>query len=411
MRKVLLGTTALAAVSMVAGGMVAGGVAQAQDDMMMAEPISLGLGGYYRAAIGTMSGDDGAGEPEANRHNTGIAQDVEILFNGETTLDNGLTAGVRLQMEGRDGSDTSGETNLDESWLYFRGGFGQFRLGSVESARQEFTNFAPSGASNFGVNSPFFTFAEGSGLATYDDGVGEEDAAKIVYLSPTFNGFSFGLSYAPDDSANGQQYGNNKSNNAKKAAEVKGEDDDTAPTAAVHSHTEETSQEYKNHIAIGGAYSQDVGGGNVRVAAGYETYEAEMDDGAACAATANCKPNSLHLGATVSFDQFSVGGGWLKVESASKDHDIVSHDLGVSWSEGPMSAGLLWGHKTEESGPGDTEINRYALNGTYVLGPGIDLQAQIDFGESDAPDKDKDGMPVTNDNEWTQFMIGTAITF
>ena len=361
--------------------MVAGGVAQAQDDMMMAEPISLGLGGYYRAAIGHVSGDDGRGEPEANRHATNIGQDIEILFNGETTLDNGLTVGVRLQMEGRDSNEASGNTNLDENWLYFRGGFGQFRLGSVESARQEFTNFAPNGASNFGVNSAYFSFASGSWLATYDDGVGDEDAAKIVYLSPTFNGFSFGLSYAPDDGHAGQYGYFHDSPGGNRS-------DDT--------------DEYKDHLAIGGAYSQDVGGGSVRIAAGYETYDAEMADGATCPAMTNCKPNSLHLGATVSFDQFSVGGGWLKVASAN-DHDTMNHDLGVSWSEGPMSAGLQWGHKTTESASGDTELNRYALNGTYVLGPGVDLQGQIDFGETD---------PASGDsNDWTQFMIGTAVTF
>lgn len=391
MKKVLMGTTALVAAGMMAGA------AQAQDEMME-EPISLSVGGYYRAAIGNVSGSDGPGQPEADRHSTGIAQDSEITFSGSTTLDNGLTAGVNVQMEVVDGGRLGGGGRVllpgagatpsgavDEVWLFFRDDFGQLRLGSVESARQEMTNFAPNGAYNFGVNSPFFTFATGSWLATYDDGLGNEDAAKLVYFSPTFNGFRLGLSWAPDDNDGGQQYGNNSSG-----------DSNTAPP------------QYQNQIAIGMEFSQAfMEGSNIRVAGGYETYEAEAPAATPCADSAgtNCEPSSLHLGATVSFDQISVGGGYLKVEQGN-NQDRTVYDLGVRWSEGPMAGGLLWGQSSASNATGpDTEISRYAVNGTYVLGPGIDLQAQIDFGEND-------GAGATNaGNDWTQFMLGTAITF
>ena len=73
--------------------------------------------------------------------------------------------------------------------------------------------FAPNGAGNFGVNTPFFTFAAGSYLATYDDGLGNEDSIKLVYTTPSFNGFQLGLSYAPDDHSHGQ-YGGNTANDA-----------------------------------------------------------------------------------------------------------------------------------------------------------------------------------------------------
>ena len=288
-------------------------------------------------------------------------------------------------MEVIDGAGVGGGSTVDEVWLYFKGDFGQLRLGSVESARQEMTNFAPNGACNFGVNSPFFTFASGSWLATYDDGLGNEDAAKLVYFSPTFNGFRLGLSWAPDDNDGGQQYGNNSS-----------ADSDKSPP------------QYQNQIAIGMEFSQSfMEGSSIRVAGGYETYEEEDSAAAPCtdSPAKNCEPNSLHLGATVSFDQISVGGGWLKVEQ-DNTQDRTVYDLGLSWSEGPMAGGIVWGHSTTgaASGP-DTEINRYAIDGTYVLGPGVDLQAQIDFGENDA------GGNMTAANDWTQFMLGTAITF
>lgn len=393
MKKVLLSTTALVAAGMMAGA--------AQAEEMMEEPISLSVGGYYRAAIGNISGNDGPGQPEANRHSTGIAQDSEITFSGSTTLDNGLTAGVNVQLEVVDGGRLGGGGRVllpgagdsptgavDEVWLYFKDDFGQLRLGSVESARQEMTNFAPNGAYNFGVNSPFFTFASGSWLATYDDGLGNEDAAKLVYFSPTFNGFRLGLSWAPDDNDGGQQYGNNSSANVA-----------AGPTIP---------QQYQNQIAVGMEFSQSfMEGSSIRVAGGYETYEAEDSAAAPCTDSVgrNCEPNSLHLGTTVSFDQISVGGGWMKVEQAD-NQDRTIYDLGLRWSEGPMAGGIQWGHSTTGAAVGpDREVNRYAVNGTYVLGPGIDLQAQIDFGEDDA------GGDMTAANDWTQFMLGTAISF
>ena len=399
MKKVLMGTTALVAAGMMAGA------AQAQEEMME-EPISLSLGGYYRAAVGSISGNDGPGQPEADRHTIGIAQDAEVRISGETVLDNGLTVGVRAHMEVIDSSSVGGANTVDEVWLYFKDDFGQLRLGSVESARQEMTNFAPSGASNFGVNTPFFTFATHSGLATYDDFIGNEDAAKLVYFSPSFNGFRLGLSWAPDDNDAGQQYTNNKSDS---------NDSSKDPSPPLVHAGDGANVKFANQIAVGMEFSQSfMEGSNVRVAGGYETYEAEYPAAAPCvdSMTRNCEPSSLHLGATVSFDQVSFGGGWMKVEQAD-NQDKTIYDLGVSWSDGPMTAGLQWGHASTGNAAdrmgmpqADTELNRYAVNGTYVLGPGIDLQAQIDFGENDAP-----GQNASTDNDWTQFMLGTAITF
>ena len=388
MKKVLMGTTALVAAGMMAGA------AQAQEEMME-EPISLSLDGYYRAAIGSVSGNDGPGQPEANRHTIGIGQDSEIGISGETVLDNGLTVGVRAHLEvigGNPGADT-----FDEVWMYFKDEFGQLRLGSISSARQEMTNLAPGGASNFGVNTPFFTFATNSSLATLNDNIGNEHAAKLVYFSPTFNGFRLGLSWAPDDHDVGQQYG------------WFAVDSGNVPNG--FGNRSDDPRQFQNHIAIGAEFSQSfMEGSSIRVAGGYETYEAEAPAATPCVdipGANKCEPSSLHLGATVSFDQVSVGGGWLKVEQ-DDNQDRTVYDLGVSWSDGPMTAGLQWGHASTGNAGNmpDTELNRYAVNGTYVLGPGIDLQAQLDFGENDAP-----GQNTALDNDWTQFMLGTAITF
>ena len=243
MKKVLLGTTAL-----VAAGAFAGiGAAQAND---MMEPVSVGVGGYYKAAVGFASGS-----AAKDVQSPSIAQDIEIGVSGSTTLDNGLTVGVHANIEGNvDSTSAEGSNAIDERWISFSGSFGDIQLGSIESASQQLTNFAPNAASNFGVNSPFFLFTPGfeSYIATYNDGIGDEDAAKLVYFSPSFNGFRVGASFAPGDTHQGQYGGN-------------------APGEGMVDHT-----------SIAAEYSVDFGDANIRAMIGHEKYSMDgMCDGAA----------------------------------------------------------------------------------------------------------------------------------
>ena len=94
MRKVLLGSTAL-----VAAGMLAGSGAPAQG----AEPITLSLGGYYQAFfVIRAQSDSGARDI---RHSE-VQQEGEVFFSGSTTLDNGITVGVNIQLKGLPGDRT-----------------------------------------------------------------------------------------------------------------------------------------------------------------------------------------------------------------------------------------------------------------------------------------------------------------
>ena len=465
MKKVFLGMTALVAAGFVASAATA--------DEMMAEPVSVGVGGYYRVAIGNVDGSDGMGEPEQNNHRTSFGEDTELNIGGSTTLDNGMTVGVSINLEASRGGNAG--AGADEAHVFFEGAFGKIQMGNIESARQQKVTFAPNGAGNFGVNTPFFTFAAGSWLATYNDGIGDEDSMKLVYTTPSFNGFQLGLSYAPDDNTHGQ-YGGNTSNDAG---------------------------QYENQVGVGLSFAQDFAGGSLSMSAGYETYDAELPDGASCMDTVydmamyttadkvaalqmhamseagggngdttfdaaevteairlaniawkngdggkpmapdnpllnaagdalndftaagsgartytfadpgsagprapNCSPETLNFGATMGFGAFTIGGGWMQRDVT--DHtSYTAMDFGVSWSDGPMTIAAVYGGSETEAMGGDASVERFALNGTYALGPGVDIQAQLDFGESDAAGPSNPAM----DNDWVQFMIGSAVTF
>ena len=378
MKKVLLGTTALAV-----AGMVAGGAANAAE-----EPITAGIGGYYKAAMAFLSEDNDAGQFADNRNSHALGQDIEIGISGSTTLDNGITVGFVANIEGNtDG--TNGSDSLDERWLFFRGSFGQFRVGSTESARQEMTNFAPNGAWNFGVNTPFFIFANPGNatffnVRTYDDGLGNEDNMKVIYFSPTFNGFRIGASYAPDDN-NQQQYGGN---------------------------TTDVVGALQNNASISAEFAHDFGSVNIRLMAGYEQYVVETCNAAANVQTCEDDPASTQFGGTLNFGEWSIGGGWLETEqialaASGAGRDRTDYDLGISYWSGPIGVGLQWGHAEIDVADGtQDELDIYALNATYVIGPGIDVEAQIDMGQFD-----DETAGTTLDNDWTSLLIGTSVSF
>ena len=481
MRKVLLGTTALVAASFVASAAMA--------DEMMAEPISLSVGGHHFAALAVVNGADGADEPRANSHSTSILQDMQLVFSGSTTLDNGMTVSVTAKVDSSGGE--SGATAFDERYVTIGGTFGSLQLGSVESARQQVHKWAPSATGTMGLNSPYFTAAPGY-LGRYNDGVGYEDAARIVYFTPTMNGFSLGVSYAPDDAGRGQ-YGGNSSDDL---------------------------DEYKNHIGVGASFSQEFAGGSVSVSAAYESYDAEVPNGMSCASLTpvtfntdmytlrqkydrilkavdmaadngdpangtldgafdtegsetaafiakaqelwtgpvyenpllvygepdadteirtanavrpdaeitaqkgapysfrdgttaggdklreNCEPETVDFGLSMSFGDISVGGGWRETDTSDTTKGSVM-DLGIGYSMGAMNVAVMYGMVSNEAPDGDMEMTRYGVAGSYNLGPGVAIDAQLDFGEIDAAGP-KD---PTKDADWVQFMIGTAISF
>ena len=373
-KQLLLGTTALIAASVVAGG-----VAQAED------PITAEVGGYFRSAVGMISQDDGDGEFANNSNSMALGNDIEISVSGRTTLDNGITAGFTAMIEGNNGGNT-----LDERWAFFQGSFGQIQIGQTESARQQMTNFAPGGNANFGVNTPFFIFANPGNAAgffnvrTYDDGLGTEDSLKLLYFSPTFNGFRIGASYAPDDSFNGS-YGGNGTNAA----------------AAL-----------QNNSSVAAEFSHNFGEFNLRLMAGYEMYVLEN-----CAAGANTQacennPDSMQYGGTVSFGEFSIGGGYLESvqvthNAAGQSRDREDFDLGIAWWSGPMGVGLQYGQGQSDQVDGTTDsLKIFELNATYVLGPGIDVGAALAKGAFE------DGTAGTGlDNDYTEFKMSAALNF
>lgn len=360
MRKAFLATTALVAAGLIAAPAMA-------DDEMMEAPVSVGIAGYTMAAMGFAS------DSSDTKRGHGMFHVYEFALSGSSTFDNGITVGAHAQL------GSSGGGSFDEQHITVSGSFGSVRVGRTESAAYNATVGAPGAGIvfGFGVNYTWFS-AAATGINTYS-GIGKEDAIKVVYTSPNFNGLTVGASYAPEDSEGDGAAG-------RKISDGLGA-----------------------HTAVGATYSLDfMEGGSVTLGAAYEMADNEVAGGE--------DPSAMKFGINVGIDDISFGGGIY-------DHDAngVQFDVGASWTQGPLNIGIQYA--ANENGTitaaGDDshmhvagevvdvegtpavkgETTMTALHVNYDLGPGVKIGAQVAAGTHE-------GQP-----DVTQLMLGTSVFF
>src|SRR5690349_3606138 len=142
MKKLLLGSTALAV-----GGLVAA-------PAMAADPIKMGVGGYYQfyALAGSMEGTYATNGTSAQFKGIQFIQEGEIHFIGQTKLDNGTSVGVRVELEGWNPPTNSLGQNrqIDEAYLFAFGDWGRVEFGSKDDAAYIMYYGAPSALLGFG---------------------------------------------------------------------------------------------------------------------------------------------------------------------------------------------------------------------------------------------------------------------
>src|SRR5215470_9467126 len=224
MKKVLYGTTAL-----VAAGLVAG-------EASAASGLKLGITGFYRNSLGGTFGNSptnkGAGGTtfglgNFDRQAVSMRQEIRVNFTGQTTLDNGITVGVLVGLNGQNVAKSGSTTQVNRAYADFSGKFGLVRVGEANSALVTDCVGDPGNVtSNFGVNSPNESFSNVGfaqrrnqflGTANVSNGAGayfstfgvapmgsigtcygiEGKGNKIMYFSPSFGGLTFGVSFTP----------------------------------------------------------------------------------------------------------------------------------------------------------------------------------------------------------------------
>src|SRR3954468_6034424 len=182
MKKILLGTTAIAAAALYAQS------AQAQ--------LTVSLGGYTEF-FGAYYEDD-----SSNRTNREFELETEIVVRADGKADNGLLYGAKIELQNSTPNVNTTGVGTDEASVYLGGTWGRLELGDFDGAADTLKIYAPVvGIEQLdGDYTDFASVAPAFGIHIPNSG----DATKIMYLTPRFAGFQAGVSYTPESGSEAQ---------------------------------------------------------------------------------------------------------------------------------------------------------------------------------------------------------------
>jgi outer membrane protein OmpU len=383
MRRILLGSTALAAIAVLG----APGAASAE------EGLKLTLGGRYLAAFGGLIGEDDnlmPTDPNAQLRDYVVKQDVEIHFKGETTFDNGLTVGVRVELEGQ----TSAADQIDAVYAYFDTKWGELRFGDTLESLASLCYTVPSASNIFGADSPIFNFSN-AGVLGYAGTNGtcygiDSKSTKVVYFSPTFGGFNFAVSFTPDDT----------------------EDTRNTTNGAGTRFSNNFGQNSEN-ISVGATYEREFNGfGFVIGGGGSFSLDREYPD---FFTVHSDNREELNAYAQFRYAGFTLGGAYsyrdaiVEDFAPGDDRDAEVFGAGATYAWSRYAVGMGWTRGRYENGGivGSDQYDVYALTGSYVLGPGITIDGLVGYSDYEG------ARPffAVRDYQAVEVGVGTSVRF
>ncbi len=367
MKKLLLGSTALAV-----GGLVAA-------PAMAADPIKIGVGGYYQfyALAGSIESNYALNGSSLQYKGVQFIQEGEIHFIGQSKMDNGTTIGVRVELEGWDPATVtnsasgaaSGGTNarqIDEAYLFAFGDWGRAEFGSKDDAPYIMYYGTPSALLGFGFfqhNSAFSwtnPIANANNKAAFHISASAMDAQyqdvnRINYYTPRFAGLQIGVGYAPKinlaSSAAGGQAGLGVGPGANTGGVCGFNDATTANGCPTNDNS------WQDALSIGANYLNKFGDVSLALHAGYSymSFVGGLNNIPGTGAGANSSTGAnltswrqYVFGAQVSFAGFTLGGSynWDNNGMGSNyytnvDNDTRAYSIGLMYETGPwqMSVG------------------------------------------------------------------------
>lgn len=409
MRKILLGTTAV-----VGAALMGTSVAQAQ------QAPTLRIGGYFEFNAAYVDDDmdkpgSGANVNVANGVPVGGRERDKLDFRqGDTEIHlfvtgkaaNGLSYGftMELQFDNAQGQGSGTVLDTDEAWGFVSSPtLGTLRFGDEDSAASLMQTRVPT-VTGLGPDNMWDEFVARTpdNQAPYlvsgiNDG---SDATKIIYLSPQFFGFDFGVSYAPNG-REGEGF--------------------ASPTGAMQ---RDTSDSIRNELS--GAIRYRGSFGNVGVATTFAAMRADAPE-PALAATAQTLQDitAYHVGVALTGFGLTVGGeyNWGKYGGAATGRTAIRNGLsnsnnwaiGATYTVGAFALGGFYGQGERDNGGAlaDREQTIWGLGAAYTLAPGMELVANY-TNVSDKNLSNNVSNPTAialRDRDIDIFIVGTRIAF
>jgi hypothetical protein len=400
MRKLLLGSTAVAAAALFApGGAMAQGVAFDAAGMGTAAPSMRGLevrvGGYFRAMY-NYTNQDGDSNATTRLGKSDFSQEIELHFLVSGKAANGLRYGVALEIEndayrqpqaGNPSTNvvTNGAKNTlnyDEAWAYLAGPWGQIRYGDEDGAIQQLASGHVTGFGVGGLDSgdAFQQTINGNTRLAHTGPNDLGDNTKLIYLSPQFFGFDAGASFA-FNSQEGSLSGC-----------------DSLATAALCDRVsviDGINVRRRNEIQASLRWRGSFGPVGIAATVGYIGSDSVKNSGASATTAAGAlSPQRLDMiwaGTAVTGYGFTVGG-WFTGGSANAnfatlqesragarvdDRNVGAYLVGATYTIDAVTVG---GHFVQVLSAGSQDIRTggrretaFAIGGNYRVAPGLDF--------------------------------------
>ncbi len=297
--------------------------------------------------------------------------EVHVVARGKSEQ-TGLEYGATIEFE----ADTNNTFNTDESWLFLRGGWGEIRLGDEDGV-----------ADNSAVGAQ--TIAAGTGGIDGSDAVisaapvvyitNTNDATKVRYYTPSFGGFSVGVSYTPT-----QQVIGSGAQNGQFFAQKGGGGD--------------LGMQGKNVVEGGLVYDGEFGG--IGVLASVVGLYGELKNSGETN-FGDDKWRGAQAGASVDLFGFKLAGSYGYNEVGDLKNQFITAGIGASL--GPVNTSVTYGQMIDTNGDfdeargiGDSAYN-LVVSADVPIAPGLVLAGDVSFFDNDQTDSEATG---TGDTGW-----------
>jgi len=366
MKKLLLGSTAL-----VAGGLVAA-------PAMAADPIKLGVGGYYQfyAQAGSIEGVYAPDGSSIQYKGLNFIQEGEIHFIGQSKLDNGTTVGLTVELEAWNPTSAVANSQIDEAYMFAFGDWGRLEFGSRDQASYRMFYGAPSALIGWGFSqhNTNYNWASAAMLANpaqgaatfYTIGGQFQDVNRINYFTPRFYGLQVGVGYAPkiNLSPNAMLTGNpaaGMGSGPGLGASICGYNN-----ATTSSNCPTNDNAWQDVFDIGANYLNKFGDVTVALSGGFmyasfvPSYNLLAANNLNTITGANLTSwkqwvagvqfgfAGFTIGASYSYDNNGIGGNYF----TGGDSDSRKWAVGAMYETGPWQMSFGWGHVNTDNGNG-----------------------------------------------------------
>ncbi len=389
MKKILLGTTGLVAVALLATA-------------ASAETPKVTLGGFSDFQ-GAYTSDD----KDAHLRKDGWRNDNEVSVKVDGKTAGGLGYGAEIDLEADVTTDADNQgVNASRTFTYLDGKWGRVEMGDNKSVAATMRVDASSvAAATGGINGAWGYFVNGTGTASGElknasnagfitssklpgehgsvNAIGDEslyNTSKVSYYTPKYSGFQAGVSLTPALAS--------------------------ASRGQTVVRTDTGAQEDVWDFGLG--YEGNISGVKLAAAGTYEVSNAKRN-----ATYTNRDINAWNLGALAGYHGFSLAGSygdWSNSDRSGADANEDSYywTLGLGYAAGPVGVSATYLDSSRDVVGSSNDFRNLVLGAEYKLAAGLTPYAEVSFYDFDA--NGQTGAGAYN-NTGTTVLVGTQVAF